>query len=460
MIARGITAGASSAWRRFPYGARHRSGDPRSLGALLTGWWSTRMGTAGYSISAANAIGQLTDLGALGNNLTQSTTAKKPLLLPWAGTNFAYLPGVTGNYLSTPHAAAYNVTNLQIDVDAALDDWTTPSAYTTLASKWNATTSFIFFIEQTTGKLGLTWFNGVGNVSQTSSVAPTVAARARMQVRATLQVDDGAGHYVLKFWTSTDLGANWTQLGATRTGASTTTLATSTTAIEVGSRSGGATEKLAGLVYGFKLYSNIGGTVIADPQISIARTAATSLTGAAGETWTVNATGTQPAQIVGFPCALFNSGATQNLAATFTFAQPCTLIALLRQNTWGSGNALLDGGAGAGLGQLLQTGSTPSLSIKAANTACANNAATLGTWRIVTMLLNGAASSLAVDNGTPVTGDIGAGTPGGLTLGADGAGAHPSAVQFADVVALNVAADTATIARVKRYLSRAAYLGL
>jgi hypothetical protein len=67
-------------------------------------------------------------------------------------------------------------------------------------------------------------------------------------LRATLDVDDGAGNCIVKFYTGDD-GTNWTQLGTTVTTAGTASIFDSTAVLETGSLGVGTANLLNGTVY-------------------------------------------------------------------------------------------------------------------------------------------------------------------------------------------------------------------
>ena len=190
-----------------------------------------RVLTAGSGIS-------VTDGGA-GSSVTvasfQPGGAARPLLTAGAyldGTNGLVLSGIGGgNNASAPDSAALSITgDIDIKVKVTLPDWT-PSVDTFLVTKDSGMatgTSYRFFVE-TIGTLRFQ--NSVsGNtafVTATSSAPVGFSDNETKWVRATLDVDDGSGNRVYKFYTSDD-GTTWTQLGTTLTDAGTTSIFDST----------------------------------------------------------------------------------------------------------------------------------------------------------------------------------------------------------------------------------------
>ncbi len=187
-------------------------------------------------------------------------------LLPHDGTtNYAYLPGVNGNYLSTPDAAALDITgDIDLRAKVALDDWT-PAAEGYLLSKWSSGQQSYILAVTTGGNLRLYWTtDGSTNIFRTSTVSLGLTDGAVKWVRATLDVDNGASGHDAKFWTSDD-GSSWTQLGTTVTTAGTTSIWSGSAPVEVGTVSGGSSSAGGPGKYSrAQVYSSIGGTLVLD----------------------------------------------------------------------------------------------------------------------------------------------------------------------------------------------------
>jgi hypothetical protein len=134
----------------------------------------------------------------------------------------------TDDYASAPDTG-WTVGGGDLDLRANLvTDWQTLAAGTSaLVNKRDSASdsnqSFIWSL-QTNQRLRVNW-NETGGTARlaTSSTGITAADGDRLSVRVTIDVDNGAGQYEVKFWTSpdTDLeNATWTQLGTTVTGTS------------------------------------------------------------------------------------------------------------------------------------------------------------------------------------------------------------------------------------------------
>lgn len=73
-------------------------------------------------------------------------------------------------------------------------------------------------------------------------------------------------------------------------------------------------------------------------------------------------------------------------------------------------------------------------------------------WHVITCIFNGASSSIAVDLGTPKTGNAGASDPGGITLGARGGGTFPGDTRIVHAIEYSGVPSDSDLSMVKRYL--------
>ena len=205
------------------------------------------------------------------------------------------LPGTAGSYASTPDTAILDITgDIDLRVDATLADsvWFDTSTNPVLVSKYEASInqrSYRFLIQG--GFLRLGWsVDGIAALSA-SADAVHVPVNSRLAVRVTMDVDDGAGNRVIKFYTSTSIEGIWTQLGGTITTAGTTSIFSGSATLKVGADSvGGTGGTFAGMVHAAEVRSSIDGTVVANPNFGVQAVGAASFADAAGRTWTLNGT--------------------------------------------------------------------------------------------------------------------------------------------------------------------------
>ena len=259
-------------------------------------------GVASYYIDAtdASASGQtVTNLGAAGSllptTLGSSTAADSndPKFLDHTGTNYVYLPGVAGNRLSIPDAANLDTTDLDFRMRISLDSPTTTGNYASrLVSDPNRAWLFGYTGGTTAARMSLAWYP-TGSAASAISVGGTAGyensytANVSHWVRVTLDVDNGAGGYEVKFFTapdSTTVPTSWTQVGTTITGGTTTSLPNITSGIDISQSTA-----YLGKVFRAQLMDSINGTAIVDIDTSVITAgSATSFTAVTGQTVTIN----------------------------------------------------------------------------------------------------------------------------------------------------------------------------
>lgn len=239
----------------------------------------------------------------------------KTSLVPMAGgpTRPVYyldLPGIAGNYASSPDSAVSRiVADIDIRARIAPAEWRPPASTTSIIGKWVEPANQRSYILQVAGganagKLLLAWSpDGVNPLLELSTVANVFADGTPHWVRATFNVNDGAGNYVVKFYTSED-GIAWTQLGATITTAGITSIFESSSILEIGSHSVGTAQLNPDQVYRAQIFKGIDGIKVVDfePRLIDKRTMKGVMW--AGERWTVNTAGAVPAAIGFAPAAV------------------------------------------------------------------------------------------------------------------------------------------------------------
>lgn len=137
--------------------------------------------------------------------------------------------------------------DLDVRVDCALNAYTGVSEQPLISRFGSAGSRCWEFYVNSAGTLKLAWTtDGTTQITASSTANVSTAAGARTWLRATLDSDNGASGYDVKFYTSPD-GETWTQLGATVTGGATTSIFSSATqTIEVGSRGAATSSDVAG----------------------------------------------------------------------------------------------------------------------------------------------------------------------------------------------------------------------
>lgn len=272
-----------------------------------------------------------------------------PTYLSWSGTNYLYLPGVAGNYASTPDSAAVSITgDLDLRVKVAMDDWT-PSANQVLIAKYNTSNISYLFRVNTDGTLGYIWStDGTSTTTKSSSPTATGITDGSIKwVRVTHDVNNGASGNDVKFFTSDD-GTNWTQLGGTVITAGTTSIYDGNAILEIGSFFGGGTSNARGKFFRAQVLNGIDGTVAFDADFSIVDNGnATSFFALTGQTVTINSgTSGMKSTVVTNPLWLLGTDdyfeVSDSSYIDFTGTESFTLIAVMRSlATAGTNDAII-----------------------------------------------------------------------------------------------------------------------
>lgn len=314
--------------------------DPHYLGAKIGAGSGTTLGQAATKLYSCS--------GASGD-LVQATAASMPLLLVKnsSDANYWFGSGVSGNYCSTPNAAANQITgDIEIISCAEFQNWTSAASLRTFVAKWNegsATLSYGFHLTST-GLLNLVYSTSGSYQAandKNSTIAVSFTANQKGWVKCTLT----ASTATIRFYTSTD-GVNWTQLG-TNVAASGTSIYNSSQTLNIGQTNDSSFfYPTLGKIYRATIANSIGGTPVVDfnPASYNASTSQVNWTSATGEVWTIN-TGTAATgykgQVVTFT-TLQGDGVDDNF--TNALVRPNVLTQYLVTNTYtndNSGNAVL-----------------------------------------------------------------------------------------------------------------------
>lgn len=364
-----------------------------------------------------------------------------PLLLDHDGTNYAYLPGLAGNYLGVTDSADLDITgDIDVRVLVMLDDWDT-GAEQTLSAKFtnlSANRSWQFRIG-TTGALQLvTSADGTAILTHTSSVVPTLFSGVAYWLRATIDVASGSDRVVQFFQApfSTTTPTVWAQIGTTITTAGTTSIFDSAAPLTLGCINAGLSVFGAGKFYRAQVLSGILGTVACDINCMTGITSGSqvtfteSSTNAATVTINRSTSGRKAVAVVRDVWLLGLDDwfeVADNALLDFTVSESFTVMAVVRQ--WAtpllSGRYVSKGGGGvANTWVLTSSGTTQAAEFRADGTTGAvsaySPASTSGTLRSFSAVHDGSAAvATAYLNGT-------AGTP--VANGSTGTYANTSAM--------------------------------
>lgn len=256
------------------------------------------------SITGANTFGTLEiDPGRILAFTAATTNTVTTWNVDGEDFGYQYLPGLSGNYASIPDSVATSITgDIDIRAAVAMNDWTPSAAQTFLAKRGAAGQVSYHFLLQAAGTIRMEFStDGTAVLNATSTVAPTVSDGALLLVRATIDVDDGAGNRVTKFYTKTSTAVDapvdtladtgWTQLGTTVTTAGAISIFNSTAGIEIGSRTSGTGDLGVGKYYAAVVKSGIDGTTVFNANFVARGVGSNTFTESSSEAATVTISG-------------------------------------------------------------------------------------------------------------------------------------------------------------------------
>src|SRR5690606_2616521 len=198
-----------------------------------------------------------------------------------------------GSNVSTPSDGALQITG-DIDLRAEItpEDWT-PAANQAILGRWltagGANERSYRMDLLTTGQLRFTWSvagqSGAANIASTVPVTPP--ASGRLAVRATIDVDSGAGGRTIRFYTAPSIAGPWTQLGDPVTQGGVTSIHPGTAPLTVGAYNAGAQEPFVGRVWAAEVRDGIDGSPVAAVDFTGLAEGTTVFTDATGRDWTI-----------------------------------------------------------------------------------------------------------------------------------------------------------------------------
>lgn len=200
------------------------------------------------------------------------------------------LDGASGSYVTTPDSAALSITS-DIDLRAmvSFDDWTPTGDSFVIAKEQVGLRSYCLGVDTTGALIARFSLDGTNALEYLSTVVPPFTNNVPYGIRYTRVSASG----LITFYTSGD-GINWTQLGTVVTGTA-GSIHDNASVVELGSRAGGGSDRLAGILYWVEIRNAVTGAVVASPRFQAGSTstiAATTTTDAQSNVWTLNGNAT------------------------------------------------------------------------------------------------------------------------------------------------------------------------
>lgn len=265
----------------------------QSRTAIAAGSASFTLNNRDYFFS--NRAPSSANYGVIGRNTQYRVSLTETT--PWVA--YYDYSDTTGAYdgarAGTSDKASLDITgDIDVRVDVWPDNWRGGHGMV-LASKYNTGTadrSWLFWLDRM-GYLHFRWSSD-GTSSGAHDVVSTavVTALGRQSLRVTLDVDNGAGGWTLKFYTSDSVTGTWTQLGNQAGSTPTAAIYSGTAAlfagaIQLSTATSGTYDRtnfsippaiitpFVGRFYRMQVYSGIAGTLVADMDAT-AQTAGTT----------------------------------------------------------------------------------------------------------------------------------------------------------------------------------------
>lgn len=367
-------------------------------------------------------------------DLYQGTVANQPIYLPYTGSKYAYLSGLTGNQLSTPNADALNITG-DIDLRARVQFASWTGLTQEILTKGTVSNAYRMRVESS-GRIG---FYFVGGNFNGGSVLPFSNNQIGW-IRVTRRVSDG---FCETFY-STD-GINWVSTGSAITTPG--VLGTDAGALNIGA----ASASMGGNIYRAQVYNGINGTLAFDFNAENYTTGSTLLDASANAaTITIN----NGATIVTAPALYFDGSNDYLKAPPFALSQPETVQFVGGQVTWANNDNIVAGGR-AGVAPLAQSSVSPSVGAYAGITfSPLTTAWAIKTLALASAIINGTSSGVRINKGTLSLGGTGSFAPDGVTIGADGGAANVSNITTNEIAIYSAARSTAQLNLFADYASR------
>lgn len=246
---------------------RQRAGTT-GRGALQPGTMDLELDTTDGAFSLRNPVGEYYGLLSRNTRIRQRAHDLD---------SYAWLTGEQGSNLTTPDAAALDITgDIDVRVDIHPATWRAPGIGYLLMSKALTTGDqrswYLGLSEDGTVLFGWSSAGTSATWITRESTSAIAADTGRLALRATLDVNNGAAGHTVTFYTADNIDGAWTQLGSPVVTAGTTSIFSSTAVVEIGSGNSSNVifidqYRFQGRVYAAEIRDGIGGTVVADPDL-------------------------------------------------------------------------------------------------------------------------------------------------------------------------------------------------
>lgn len=205
-----------------------------------------------------------------------------------AGESYLNLTGTSGERVTTPDAAALDITgDIDIRIELTLENWDGGSDSMELAAKFDVTGNNRSWLVYLTGndQIAYRWSADGTATTEVQSDAIYLPNHVRRAIRITHDVNDGSGNNVVTFYTADSIDGPWTQVSVETT-AGTTSIFSSNAEVEIGDIADLLGDNLPGRIHKVKIYNGIAGTLVANPDFTVVTAGASSFVDSTNLTWT------------------------------------------------------------------------------------------------------------------------------------------------------------------------------
>lgn len=217
-----------------------------------------------------------------------------PVRISHGGADVALViaSGDAGRAQTADHASLDITGDIDVRADLTPAQWagpTTEDGGWEVMGKWGGIpqNSWLLTLGET-GKISLQWSTGgIGSDFALSTRPVPFLPGQRGAIRATLDVNNGAGGHTTTFYTATTLAGPWTQLGDPVTAGGVTSIFASTATLQVGDVSSTTSENIHREIHAVEVRNGIAGSAVANPDFSAQASGTTGFTDAAGRSWSV-----------------------------------------------------------------------------------------------------------------------------------------------------------------------------
>ncbi|MFI6606844.1 hypothetical protein [Streptomyces sp. NPDC050507] len=202
--------------------------------------------------------------------------------------SYLALGGSAAGAATTPDVAALDIVgDLDIRVEATADWYAVPVQ--TLVGKWvSATNQRSYMLRLENGMLTLNWSTTGADLYFAQQPLPALPRRAAL--RATLDVNNGAGGLTYTTYWAESLAGPWTQIADPVVVALTTSVYAGTAPLHLAPTAVTGWSPMRGRVHRAEVRNGIGGTVVASPDFRAKAPGTTGFTDSAGRVWSVTGT--------------------------------------------------------------------------------------------------------------------------------------------------------------------------